>query len=117
MLQHHKVSISTEKNTLSKINPIRNIGLNKCKEIYMLNFIKKLFGSNKSADVAVEVKAVEAKTTLEFHEEIKQQVEAEKKTFPVKETKPAKAKKPATKKAPAKIKATAKPAPTKSKKQ
>ena len=83
----------------------------------MLNFIKKLFGSNKSADVAVEVKAVEAKTTLEFHEEIKQQVEAEKKTFPVKETKPAKAKKPATKKAPAKIKATAKPAPTKSKKQ
>ena len=80
----------------------------------MLNFIKKLFGSNKSAEVAVEVKAVEAKTTLEFHEEIKQQVEAEKKTFPVKE---AKTKKPAAKKAPAKIKATAKPAPKKSKKQ
>jgi hypothetical protein len=80
----------------------------------MLNFIKKLFGSNKPAEVAVEVKTVEAKTTLEFHEEIKQQVEAEKKTFPVKE---AKAKKPAAKKAPAKIKATAKPAPKKSKKQ
>jgi len=82
----------------------------------MLNFIKKLFGSNKSAEVAVEVKGVEAKPTLEFHEEIKQQVEAEK-SFPVKEAKPAKAKKPATKKAPAKIKAVAKPAPKKSKKQ
>jgi hypothetical protein len=81
----------------------------------MLNFIKKLFGSNKPAEVAVEVKGVEAKPTLEFHEEIKQQVEAEKKTFPVKE---AKAKKPATKKAPAKIKAEAKKAPAKkSKKQ
>ena len=79
----------------------------------MLNFIKKLFGSNKPAEVAVEVKGVEAKPTLEFHEEIKQQVEAEK-SFPVKE---AKAKKPAAKKAPAKIKATAKPAPKKSKKQ
>jgi hypothetical protein len=77
----------------------------------MLNFIKKLFGSNKPAEVAVE-----AKPTLEFHEEIKQQVAAEK-SFPVKETKPAKAKKPAAKKAPAKIKATAKPAPKKSKKQ
>jgi hypothetical protein len=86
----------------------------------MLNFIKKLFGTEKPAEVAVEVKAVEAKTTLEFHEEIRQQVEAQK-TFPAKEAKPvakakpAKAKKPATKKAPAK--ATAKPAPKKSKKQ
>lgn len=80
----------------------------------MLNFIKKLFGSNKSAEVAVEVKGVEAKPTLEFHEEIKQQVEAEK-SFPVKETK---AKKPSAKKAPAKIKAEAKKAPAKkSKKQ
>ena len=76
----------------------------------MLNFIKKLFGSNKPAEVAVEVKGVEAKPTLEFHEEIKQQVKAEK-------AKTAKAKKPAAKKAPAKIKATAKPAPKKSKKQ
>ena len=76
----------------------------------MLNFIKKLFGSNKSAEVAVKVKGVEAKPTLEFHEEIKQQVEAEK-SFPVKE------KKPVAKKAPAKIKAAAKPAPKKSKKQ
>jgi predicted RND superfamily exporter protein len=88
----------------------------------MLNFIKKLFGTNKPAEVAVEVKGVEAKPTLEFHEEIKQQVEAEK-TFPVKKAEPAvkaksvKAKKPATKKAPAKIKAAAKPAPKKSKKQ
>jgi hypothetical protein len=49
---------------------------------------------------------------LEFHEEIRQQVEAEK-SFPVK----AKAKKPAAKKAPAKIKAVANPAPKKSKKQ
>jgi hypothetical protein len=82
----------------------------------MLNFIKKLFGTETTA----EVKGVEAKTTLEFHEEIKQQVEAEK-SFPVKEAKPAvkeaNAKKPATKKAPAKIKATAKPATKKSKKQ
>ena len=72
----------------------------------MLNFIKKLFGTS----AATEVKGVEAKTTLEFHEEIKQQVEAEK-SFPVE----AKAKKPASKKAPAK--ATAKKAPAKSKKQ
>jgi hypothetical protein len=79
----------------------------------MLNFIKKLFGTETTA----EVKGVEAKTTLEFHEEIKQQVEAEK-SFPVKEAKPAakaKAKKPAAKKAPAK--ATAKKVPAKSKKQ
>ena len=81
----------------------------------MLNFIKKLFGSDKPAEAVVEVKPVEAKTTLEFHEEIKQQVEAEK-SFPVKEMKPAvkaksvKAKKPATKKAPAKISAEKKPA-------
>jgi hypothetical protein len=79
----------------------------------MLNFIKKLFGTETTA----EVKGVEAKTTLEFHEEIKQQVEAEK-SFPVKGAKPAakaKAKKPVAKKAPAK--ATAKKAPAKSKKQ
>jgi hypothetical protein len=88
----------------------------------MLNFIKKLFGTEKSAEVAVEVKGVEAKTTLEFHEEIKQQVEAEK----AKDVKPAvkaksvRAKKPAAPKAPAKAtakKAPAKPAPKKSKKQ
>jgi len=85
---------------------LNNIGLNNSKEIYMLNFIKKLFGTSS----ATEVKGVEAKTTLEFHEEIKQQVEAEK-SFPV----TAKAKKPAAKKAPAK--ATAKKAPAKSKKQ
>jgi hypothetical protein len=95
---------------------IHYIGLNKHKEIYMLNFIKKLFGTS----AATEVKGVEAKTTLEFHEEIRQQVEAEK-PFPVEEKKPAvkaksaKAKKPAASKAPAK--ATAKPAPKKSKKQ
>ncbi len=82
----------------------------------MLNFIKKLFGTEKPAEAVAEVKGVEAKTTLEFHEEIKQQVAAEK-SFPVKESKPAKAKakKPVAKKAPAK--ATAKPAPKKSKKQ
>lgn len=84
----------------------------------MLNFIKKLFGSDKPAEVAVEVKGVEAKPTLEFHEEMKQQVEAEKakavKAEP--KAKSAKAKKPETKKAPAK--ATAKKAPAKkSKKQ
>ena len=78
----------------------------------MLNFIKKLFGTSATT----EVKGVEAKTTLEFHEEIKQQVAAEK-SFPVKQANSAKAKKPAAKKAPAKIKATAKPAPKKSKKQ
>ena len=76
----------------------------------MLNFIKKLFGSDKPAQVAVEVKGTKAKTTVEFHEEIKQQVAAEK-SFPVKKVKAA------TKKAPAKIKATAKPATKKSKKQ
>lgn len=83
----------------------------------MLNFIKKLFGKSSTTEVA----GVEAKTTLEFHEEIRQQVEAEK-TFPAPEMKPAvkansvKAKKPAASKAPAK--ATAKKAPAKkSKKQ
>jgi len=73
----------------------------------MLNFIKKLFGTEKSAETTTEVKGVEAKTTLEFHEEIKQQVEAQ--PFPVAKEKPA------AKKAPAK--ATAKKASTKSKKQ
>lgn len=90
------------------------IGLNKHKEIYMLNFIKKLFGTS----AAVEVKGVEAKPTLEFHEEIKQQVEAEKakEAKPVVKAKSVKAKKPAASKAPAK--ATAKKAPAKkSKKQ
>lgn len=88
----------------------------------MLNFIKKLFGTDKSTQVVEEVKGVETKTTLEFHEEIRQQVEVAK-PFPAPETKPAvkhkpaKAKKPATKSAPAKIKATDKPSPKKSKKQ
>ena len=82
----------------------------------MLNFIKKLFGKT---DTAVEVQPVEATAevaqpkTLEFHEEIKQQVEAEK-SFPVKEMKPAvKAKTAKAKKAPAKIKAEPKKAPAK----
>ena len=79
----------------------------------MLNFIKKLFGAS---DAKVEVQPVEEvflsaqPKTLEFHEEIRQQVEAEKAKAPAK--KPA-AKKPATKKAPAK--ATAKKAPAKKK--
>ena len=80
----------------------------------MLNFIKKLFGTSATT----EPQGVAAKATLEFHEEIKQQVEA-KKPFPVKEAKPAvkaQAKKSAAKKAPAKV--TAKKAPAKkSKKQ
>ena len=80
----------------------------------MLNFFKKLFGTEKSVDTVVEVQSVEAEVaqpkTLEFHEEIRQQVEAQK-PFPV-EKKPA-AKKPAAKKAPAK--ATAKKAPAKKK--
>mgnify|MGYP003343798371 CR=1 FL=1 len=82
----------------------------------MLNFIKKLFGKT---DTVVEVKPVEAVAevaqpkTLEFHEEIRAQVEAEK-SFPVKEKKPAvKAKTVKAKKAPAKIKAEKKPAPAK----
>lgn len=93
---------------------IHYIGLNKHKEIIMLNFIKKLFGKT---DTAVEVQPVEAVAevsqpkTLEFHEEIRAQVEAEK-TFPVQEKKPAvKAKSNKGKKAPAK--ATAKKAPAK----
>jgi hypothetical protein len=74
----------------------------------MLNFIKKLFGTEQSAKTTTEFKGVEAKTTLEFHEEIKQQVEDQ--SFPVAKEKPA------AKKAPAK--ATAKKAPArKSKKQ
>lgn len=60
----------------------------------MLNFIKKLFGTDKPAAPVVE-----------FHEEIKQQVEAQ--SFPVDKEKPA------AKKAPAKIKAVAKKAPAK----
>lgn len=71
----------------------------------MLNFIKKLFGTDKPAATTPAV---------EFHEEIKQQVEAQ--SFPVAKEKPAtKVKKPAAKKAPAKIKAVAKPATKKSK--
>ena len=84
----------------------------------MLNFIKKLFGKT---DTVVEVKPVEAVAkvaqpkTLEFHEEIRAQVEAEK-SFPVQDKKPAvKAKSNKGKKAPAKIKAEAKPAPAKKK--
>jgi hypothetical protein len=79
----------------------------------MLNFIKKLFGAT---DAKVEVQPVQAQAevaqpkTLEFHEEIRAQVDAEKAKAPAK--KPA-AKKPATKKAPAK--ATAKKAPAKKK--
>ena len=79
----------------------------------MLNFFKKLFGKT---EVAVEVQSVEAQAevaqpkTLEFHEEIRQQVEAEQAKAPAK--KPA-AKKPAAKKAPAKIKAEPKKAPAK----
>ena len=69
----------------------------------MLNFIKKLFGTDKPSPTMPTTPAVE------FHEEIKQQVEAQ--SFPVTKEKPA------TKKAPAKIKAVAKPAPKKSKKQ
>ena len=82
----------------------------------MLGFIKKFFGSKptvESVEAPYKVEAPEVNKGLEFHEEIKQQVEAEK-SFPVKESKPAvKAK---AKKAPAK--ATAKKAPAKkSKKQ
>ena len=84
----------------------------------MLNFIKKLFGITQPAPNApVGVPAFNPKyiaelekPTVEFHEEIRQQVESAKAKAPAK--KPA-AKKPATKKAPAK--ATAKKAPKKSK--
>jgi hypothetical protein len=85
----------------------------------MLNFIKKLFGSTapESTPVPYKIEAPEIKKGPEFHEEIRQQVEAEK-TFPVKEMKPAvKAKTVKANKAPAKIKAAAKSAPKKSKKQ
>ena len=83
----------------------------------MLNFIKKLFG--KTETTAVEVQGVQAEVaqpkTLEFHEEIRAQVEAEK-AKPAKVQKPAvKAKTVRNKKAPAKIKAEAKPAPAKKK--
>jgi hypothetical protein len=81
----------------------------------MLNFIKKLFGTSATTEptpAPYKVEAPEVNKGPEFHEEIKQQVEAEK-SFPVKEAKPAtKAK---SKKAPAK--ATTKKAPVKSKKQ
>ena len=84
----------------------------------MLNFIKKLFGKTESV---VEVQGVKAQAeiaqpkTLEFHEEIRAQVEAEK-SATTKEKKPAvKAKTVRNKKAPAKIKAEAKPAPAKKK--
>jgi hypothetical protein len=86
----------------------------------MLNFIKKLFGSKPSVEAPVGkpafnteyVAALEQpKKGLEFHEEMRAQVEA-KKSFPVKEMKPAvKAKTAKAKKAPAK--ATAKKAPAK----
>lgn len=87
----------------------------------MLNFIKKLFGKTEAVAEAPVGKPAfnteyvaaleQPKKELEFHEEIKQQVEAEK-SFPVKEMKPAvKAKTAKAKKAPAK--ATAKKAPAK----
>ena len=81
----------------------------------MLNFIKKLFGANTPVTTVTEVEVTapsSVKTTLEFHEEIRAQVDAVK----AKAGKPAKqatAKKPAAKKAPAK--ATAKKAPAKKK--
>lgn len=82
----------------------------------MLNFFKKLFGADKPVDAVVEVQSVEAEVaqpkTLEFHEEIRQQVEAEQAKAPAK--KPA-AKKPAAKKAPAKASAKKAPAKKKSK--
>jgi len=100
---------------------IHYIGLNKHKEIIMLNFIKKLFG--KPAPVETEApfgkpafnpayvaELEKPAKTVEFHEEIRAQVEAEKAKAPAK--KPA-AKKPAAKKAPAKIKAEPKKAPAK----
>ena len=91
----------------------------------MLNFIKKLFGKTEAVAEAPVGKPAfnteyvaaleQPKKELEFHEEIKQQVEAEK-SFPVKEKKPAvKAKSNKGKKAPAKIKAESKPAPAKKK--
>ena len=76
----------------------------------MLNFIKKLFGADNPVETASVTVVKEAPKGLEFHEEIRQQVEAETAKEPAK--KPA-AKKPAAKKAPAK--ATAKKAPAKKK--
>ena len=91
----------------------------------MLNFIKKIFGLGqtdaqapvgKPAFNPEYVQALEQpKKGLEFHEEIRAQVEAEK-AKPAKVQKPAvKAKTVRNKKAPAKIKAEAKPAPAKKK--
>lgn len=90
----------------------------------MLNFFKKLFGTNKPSEAplgspAFNPEYVEAleqpKKGLEFHEEIRAQVEAEA-SFPVKEIKPVvKAKTTRSKKTPAKIKAESKPAPVKKK--
>ena len=91
----------------------------------MLNFIKKLFGLGQTeaqapvGKPAFNTEYVEAleqpKKGLEFHEEIRAQVEAEK-AKPAKVQKPAvKAKSNKGKKAPAKIKAEAKPAPAKKK--
>lgn len=77
----------------------------------MLNFIKKLFGVNTTVEAKPDTSCCSENNvpkTLEFHEEIRQQVEAEKDKAPAK--KPA-AKKPAAKKAP--VKATAKKAPAK----
>lgn len=73
----------------------------------MLNFIKKLFGQTETA---VEVQAEPAQPkALEFHEEIRAQVEAN--PFPVeKATKKPAVKKATTRKAPAKITAEKKPA-------
>ena len=87
----------------------------------MLNFIKKLFGLGQTEAQAPVGKPAfntdyvtaleQPKKGLEFHEEMRAQVEAEK-SFPVKEMKPAvKAKSNKGKKAPAK--ATAKKAPAK----
>lgn len=92
----------------------------------MLNFFKKLFGKSEPVETQAPfgkpafnpayVAELEKPTkTLEFHEEIRAQVEAEK-SFPVQDKKPAvKAKSNKGKKAPAKIKAEAKPAPAKKK--
>lgn len=90
----------------------------------MLNFIKKLFGkTDATVEAPVGKPAFNTEYVaelekpakpLEFHEEIRAQVEAT--TFPVKETKPAvKAKSNKGKKAPAKVKAEAKTAPAKKK--
>lgn len=92
----------------------------------MLNFIKKLFGKTETTAVQAPIGAPatnseyaqtleQPKKGLEFHEEIRAQVEAER-ANPAKVQKPAvKAKSNKGKKAPAKIKAEAKPAPAKKK--